>query len=103
MGKITAYQATDGKVFVERKAYVEYERNLVAGKRLTALVDEKGTAPAELASAVAAFYRDNMAAVREIVLSKDISLDGKDESDSEGDAPEAAAAEVPAPLTAVEV
>lgn len=75
MGRITAYKAADGQIFEDRKAYLTHSRDLVAAARIKALVTAQIT-DAVIAKAVGDFYAANVPALRDLVNSKDISLDG---------------------------
>lgn len=85
MAKITAYEATDGKIIKDRKVFIDYSRGLVASARLKTLIEAQVTDPA-VAAAAAAFYATNISAIRDLVNSKDITLDGQPgDGDGDGD------------------
>lgn len=86
MGRVTAYQAADGRLFTDRKAYLQHERDLVAGARMANLVKAKlSNVDPIIVTGVSDFYQANANALREILLSKDTSLDGTTDDDGAED------------------
>lgn len=81
MGRISAYEAADGQIFKDRAKYLQHSRDLVAGIRMRALIDAQ-VSDDTVAKAVGDFYAANAGALRDLLNSKDITIDGKGDDDT---------------------
>ena len=83
MARVTAYQATDKQLFLERRDYILHQSNLNAIEDIRKLVQTSGSGKNDL---VETFFTENILTLREILSRK---FNPSEKSDSaRDDAPE---------------
>jgi len=100
MARVTAYEASDGNLFRDRKDWLRHEANLVAHRKLVGILAAELPAGQGDAEAVLKLVRDVVGynRLRELlnVPFKPVAEEGSDEADAQpGAAPQAAAQPAP--------